>query len=103
MVAERPQVLAEQVARVRDSGVLGRSHGLSRLFDYLADPIRAGRTLTEADVAQDVFGRTAEDSADASVRVYIHRLRRKLDDFYAGAGAAEPHRLTIPVGEYRLE
>ena len=42
-------------------------------------------------------------SGDASVRVYVHRLRKKLDDFYAGPGADAPQRLVIPVGEYRLD
>jgi hypothetical protein len=103
MSGERAQALAEQVRQVRASGVLGRSHGLSRLFDYLADPAHEGRTLREVDVAQDVFGRETDLSGDASVRVYVHRLRRKLEEFYAGPGAAEPFRLVIPVGEYRLD
>ena len=100
---DQPQAFADQVARVRAAGVLGRSHGLARLFDYLADPARQGRTLREADMAHDVFGREVDLSGDASVRVYVHRLRKKLEDFYAGAGAAEPDRLVIPVGEYRLD
>jgi hypothetical protein len=100
---ERAEALERQLARVRESGVLGRSHGLSRLFDYLADPAHAGRTLREADVAADVFGRELDLSGDASVRVYVHRLRKKLEDFYTGPGAGEPHRLVIPVGEYRLD
>ncbi|MBX3484568.1 helix-turn-helix domain-containing protein [Phenylobacterium sp.] len=97
------EALAQQVARVRAAGVLGRSQGLARLFDYLADPARGGRTLREADVAMDVFGRGLDLTGDASVRVYVHRLRKKLDEFYAGPGAAEQHRLVIPVGEYRLD
>ena len=97
------EALKAQVERVRASGVLGRSHGLARLFDYLADPALQGRTLSEADVAHDVFGRAAESADDASVRVYIHRLRKKLEDFYADSGAGEPHRLVIPVGDYRLD
>ena len=103
MSEERSQAFAVQVARVRESGVLGRSHGLARLFDYLADPKHEGRTLREVDVAQDVFGREVDLTGDASVRVYVHRLRRKLEAFYAGAGAGEPCRLVIPVGEYRLD
>lgn len=103
MNAGRSEALVQQVARIRESGVLGRSHGLARLFDYLADPAHAGRTLREIDVAQDVFGRGLDLSGDASVRVYVHRLRRKLEAFYAGPGAAEAHRLVIPVGEYRLD
>jgi hypothetical protein len=103
MGADRSEAFAAQVARVRQSGVLGRSHGLSRLFDYLADPVREGLTLSEADVAHEVFGRGLDLSGDASVRVYVHRLRKKLEGFYAGPGAGEPHRLVIPVGEYRLD
>lgn len=103
MDEQRQQAFAEQVAQVRAAGVLGRSHGLSRLFDYLAAPERQGRTLREADMAQDVFGRALDLSGDASVRVYIHRLRKKLDGYYAGPGAAQAHRLVIPVGEYRLD
>jgi hypothetical protein len=99
----RSEALQAQVAQVRAAGVLGRSQGLARLFDYLADPAHAGRTLREADVAQDVFGRELGLSGDASVRVYVHRLRKKLAEFYAGPGAAEPHRLEVPVGEYRLD
>ena len=92
-----------QIEQVRASGVLGRSQALLRLFDFLADPVRRGRTLTEAEVAQDVFGRGVDLAGDASVRVYVHRLRRKLEQFYDGPGAGEPRRLTIPVGEYRLD
>ena len=103
MNADRSEALARQVARVRESGVLGRSHGLARLFDYLADPVRHGLSLRESDVAQDVFGRELDLSGDASVRVYVHRLRRKLEAFYAGPGAGEPQRLVIPVGDYRLD
>lgn len=103
MDEQQSEAFAGQVARVRAAGVLGRSHGLARLFDYLADPARQGRTLREADMAQDVFGRELDLSGDASVRVYVHRLRKKLEEFYAGPGAAETHRLVIPVGEYRLD
>lgn len=96
------EAFAEQVARVRASGVLGRSQGLARLFDVLADPARDGRALSEADVAHQVFGRALDLSGDASVRVYVHRLRKKLEAFYEGPGAGETARLSIPVGEYRL-
>lgn len=103
MSGDRSAAFAAQVARVRESGILGRSQGLARLFDYLADPARDGLSLREADVAQDVFGRDLDLSGDASVRVYVHRLRRKLAEFYANAGADEPYRLVIPLGDYRLD
>jgi hypothetical protein len=36
------------------------------------------------------------------VRVYVHRLRRKLDEFYAGPGKDQPMRLILPKGGYLL-
>ena len=90
--------LEAEVARVRENGVLGRSQGLARLFDYLADQALAGRPVREADIAVEVFGREVDLAGDASVRVYVHRLRKKLDEFYADRSP----RLAIPLGEYRL-
>jgi hypothetical protein len=96
--------IAELAARLRARHALGRSDGLNRLFDYLAAQAVAGARPKEFEVAAAVFGRSSafDGSQDASVRVAVHRLRRKLDDFYAGAGRDEPVRLTVPKGEYRM-
>ncbi|HZZ32331.1 MAG TPA: hypothetical protein VFE10_10090 [Phenylobacterium sp.] len=101
---ERANEIAELAARLRERRALGRSEGLSRLFDYLAAQAMAGARPKEFEVAAAVFGRSSafDGSQDASVRVAVHRLRRKLDDFYAGAGCDEPVRLTIPKGEYGM-
>jgi hypothetical protein len=90
--------LEAEVARVRASGMLGRSQGLARLFDYLAEQALAGRPVREADIAVDVFDRAVDLAGDASVRVYVHRLRKKLDEFYADRSP----KLALPLGEYRL-
>ena len=99
---EKTDPIVVQIERIRASGVLGRSHGLARLFDYIAEKSAAGVMLREIDIAQDVFGRNVDMPGDASVRVYIHRLRKKIDQFYENEGSAEASRLAIPVGEYRL-
>lgn len=82
----------------------GRSQSLERLFRFLLACSLEGRVPKELEIADEVFGRTAgaHGEQDASIRVHVHRLRRKLDDFYAGPGADEPVRLTIPRGGYRL-
>ena len=96
--------IAELAARLRARQALGRSDGLNRLFDYLAECAVAGSRPKEFEVAAAVFGRSSafDGAQDASVRVAVHRLRRKLDDFYAGPGHDEAVRLTIPKGEYRM-
>jgi hypothetical protein len=96
--------IAELAARLRARQALGRSEGLNRLFDYLAESAQAGTRPKEFEVAAAVFGRGAsfDGAQDASVRVAVHRLRRKLDEFYSGPGADEPVRLAVPKGEYRM-
>ena len=91
-------------ARIRASGVLGRSGHIRRLFDFLVACALQGRVPKEIEVAIDGFGKGVgfDASQDALVRVYVHKLRRKLDDYYATAGNGPDGRLVIPRGEYRL-
>ena len=102
---EDMDLLLRQAEQIRASNALGRSKLTRRLFDFLVDCSKRNVTPREIDIAVDVFGRTEEldISQDASVRVYVHRLRRKLDEYYTGEGSAEEARLTIPKGEYRLD
>ena len=95
--------LAAAAARLRESGELGRSEPLVRLFDFLLECSLAGRAPKEIEVAQEVFGKTTDFDAmqDASVRVYVHRLRRKLSEHYSRAQDA-PDQISVPLGEYRM-
>jgi hypothetical protein len=97
--------IEELAAGLRAKEALGRSDVLGRLFGYLARASAEGRRPKEFEVAAAVFGRDSgfDGAQDASVRVAVHRLRKKLEDYYAGDGRAEPVRLVVPRGEYRLE
>ena len=97
-------MIAAQAERLRARRALGRSDPLNRLFDFLAQSAAAGVRPKELEVAIAVFGRDSrfDGAGDATVRVAVHRLRRKLDDFYSGPGEDEPVRLSIPLGEYRM-
>jgi hypothetical protein len=90
--------------RIRASGVLGRSRLTRRLFDFLIDCSLTGKAPKEIEVAIDVFGKDArfDVSQDAMVRVYVHKLRRKLEEFYNGPGRTDALRLVIPKGAYRF-
>jgi hypothetical protein len=96
--------IGELAERLRGAEALGRSEVLNRLFDYLVKVSIAGEKPKEVEVAAAVFRRDSDfDGAqDASVRVAVHRLRRKLEDYYAGPGREDPVRLAVPRGEYRL-
>ena len=75
--------LRRETARVQASGVLGEAR-LRKLFDYLAGRAVAGLSAKEIEIAVDVFGKDAnfDVSQDALVRVYIHKLRKLLEEFY---------------------
>ena len=98
------EAISLEARAVRDSGGLGRSVLLDRLFDYLVRCTLEARSPKESEVGAQVFGRNPDfdPGRDAVVRVYVHKLRRKLDAIYAGVRKGAPARLNIPRGEYRL-
>jgi hypothetical protein len=98
---EQLTLAAEQF---RASGLLGKPGSLSRLFDFLLARTLTGDAPKEIEIALEVFGKspTFDVSQDAVVRVYVHKLRRRLEDFHAKLGDPTIGRLAIPKGEYRI-
>jgi hypothetical protein len=96
---------AHQVARVRASGVLGQGGRLRELFDYLADRGPDAPSASQAEIADAVFGQIDTEGDDATARVYVHRLRKRLAEFYdaqGGEGEGEAPQLILPSGIYAL-
>ena len=65
----------------------------------------AGQRLKGYTIGVEVFGRPADFDAqsDALVRVEAGRLRRRLVEYYAGEGAADPVRIELPRGAYAVK
>jgi hypothetical protein len=84
--------------------LLGKPGALSRLFDFLLERSLAGEVPKEIEIALEVFGKstTFDVAQDSVVRVYVHKLRRRLEEFAARSLTSQDSRLTIPKGEYRL-
>jgi hypothetical protein len=95
--------LQREVERVRASGVLGEAR-LRLLFDYLVEQSLAGQCPKEVAIAMDVFGKAAgfDVGQDSLVRVYIHKLRRTLEGYYARRADPTSPTIQLPRGEYRL-
>lgn len=87
---------------IRSSGSLGKASMLGRLFEYLLERSREARTPKELEIALAVFNKDErfDVTSDSLVRVYVHKLRRKLEDHYLRNPSQA--RLVIPKGEYRL-
>ncbi|GAA0268929.1 hypothetical protein GCM10009127_05990 [Alteraurantiacibacter aestuarii] len=95
---------AAEVERLRAAGLVGASGRLRELFDFLADRGAEAQSATQAEIAEAVFGQSETDGDDATVRVYVHRLRKKLDDHYlANPPAPGQAVLEIPAGVYALQ
>ena len=92
-----------EVERLRTAQVPGASGRLRELFEYLAQRGPEAASVTQDELARAVFGQEAAEADDATVRVYVHRLRKKLEDFYAANEAGEGGaRVVLPSGTYAL-
>ena len=89
------------------SGVFDRSPSQERLFLYLCEKYFAGLSaeLKEYTVATEVLGKSADfdPKDDSIVRVEMHRLRKRLREYYAGRGSGDPVKVILPEKSYELE
>jgi len=81
-----------------------RAPMLAHLLSYLCQKLFAGEAsqIKEYSVGLEVFhrGSSFDQDADSIVRVEANRLRKRLADYYAGAGAGNRLHITIPLGQY---
>ena len=94
--------LMHRAEQFRASGLLGKPGTLSRLFDFLLARSLEGGAPKETEIALQVFGKSPgfDVSQDAVVRVYVHKLRRRLEEF--NGRTPDAPNIIIPKGEYRL-
>ena len=110
MVSE-VQVREPSVSQIRAElqNVLGsrgfrQSPGLSKLLRYICGSalLDQAERITEYTIAVDVFGKPEDfkEAKDSIVRVEVHRLRKRLAQFYEDEGAAHAVHIVIPTGKY---
>lgn len=81
-----------------------QSPRLGRLLRYLCSRALADEAdrVTEYTIAVDVLGKSEgfKEGKDAIVRVEVHRLRKRLAEYYEEEGASHRVRIVIPGGNY---
>lgn len=98
--------LAQEQAELEDLiTVVGKSSRLGMLLEFLGRQYFAGDSdrLDEFTIATEVFGRSKlafDASQDAIARVEMHRLRKRLKEFYESAGRDHAVQISIPHGSY---
>jgi hypothetical protein len=97
-------VIHRYLQKLLSSEQMEKSEASQKLLRYLAERALRDETPKETEIAIDVFGRDASfNSAEESlVRVAVRALRRRLHDYYAGAGQHDEMHFDIPKGGYRL-
>jgi TolB-like protein/tetratricopeptide (TPR) repeat protein len=103
-----PSVGAESaraaLASILDSKVFARSVQLRRFLEFTVSETLEGRSdeVKEYTIAVEAYRRPPDfdPRADPIVRTEAHRLRKKLAQYYATEGRADPVRITYPKGSY---
>ncbi len=99
-----PELIERQVDRLLSADLLKGSLTLHRLLRFIVQAKIDGREeeVKETVLATEVFARRTDfdNRIDPVVRVQAHRLRRKLDVYYAGPGKEDLVLISIPKGSY---
>lgn len=96
--------IEQELDRILLSPEFSQATRLKEFLTYIVTESRQGRggMILGKTIAQDVYasGADIEGNGLNLVKVDAGRLRRRLDDYYAGSGIGDPIRILIPRGGY---
>ncbi|HEX5483956.1 MAG TPA: hypothetical protein VFZ08_15145 [Terriglobia bacterium] len=103
-----PVVTAEegyrQLERILHSASFRSSPGLQRFLEHVVAKTLQGLSheIKEYEIAVEVLGKSSgyDPRLDTTVRVQAHRLREKLEEYYAGDGSSDEILVELPKGHY---
>jgi hypothetical protein len=102
--AAAPDAVRRALAHVLASDELRSSPQLANILRFVVEATLDGRreAIKGYTIAVEALGRdpSFDPQADPIVRVEATRLRRALERYYAGAGAADDIEIAIPRGSY---
>jgi adenylate cyclase len=100
----KPEQVRRQLERVLGSPRFAPSERTHRFLRYVVEEALAGRTerLKQYSIAIEALGRDHgfDPATDPVVRLEAGKLRRALELYYLGEGAADPVRIAVPKGSY---
>jgi hypothetical protein len=111
LISERPDKLAfsrveiyDEVQKILQDPRFASSKILKRFFLFIIDQTLQGRAnqLKEYTIAVSVLNKPKDfkPQFNGVVRVHAGNLRRALNNYYYGKGAADEVRISIPKGTY---
>lgn len=92
----------EELDKILASQEFKDSKSYKKLLSYLVTSTIEEKEISEVSIAIDGMGKKGDfdNSTDASVRVYIHNLRKKLASYYLNEGKFDEIKISIPKGEH---
>ena len=99
----KKEVIGE-LGRILASDLFSRSPVLSNFLKFIVEETLEGNTdaLKEYTIAVSALGKSHDfnPQTDAIVRIHAGRLRRLLNEYYAGPGAADSLKIEVVKGTY---
>lgn len=93
-----------QLEKILHSASFRSSPGLQRFLEHVVTKTLQGLSheIKEYEIAVEVLGKPSgyDPRLDTTVRVQAHRLREKLEEYYAGDGASDEILVELPKGHY---
>lgn len=100
----QPRIIRNSLAVILESPGFVKSLRLRRFLEYIVECKLAGREddIQEYSIGVEVFDRRAsfDPRRDSIVRVEAHRLRDRLEEYYAKNGCRSPVRIVLPERGY---
>lgn len=93
------------LADILESPEFKESQRYRELLQFLVEESIAGRSPKETTIGTQIFGKdpSFNSKEDATVRVYINNLRKKLEHYYLTSGKTSSYKLVVPVGHYKVD
>lgn len=93
-----------ELEAIVQSGIFQRAPNLASILRYVCERYfeGTGDQIKEYNIAVEALGRDAsfDQKRDSIVRVEVHRLRKRLSDYYHGLGSEHSVYIAIPSGQY---
>ena len=97
------QKISQTLEKLINSKTFSKSGINKDLLNYLVNCTLKGENPKEYQIANDVFGKKADQQKDINIRVYIFNLRNKLKEYYKTEGKDDTVIIQIPKGKYKVD
>lgn len=98
------QAVRAHLAHIVSSSQFAGAPKLAKFLTFVVETVLAGcgHEIKESLIAIEVYARRADynPQIDSTVRVEAGRLRTRLGQYYADAGAGQPMEIVLPKGKY---